>query len=192
MILENIMSNVFLSVIIGGRLGYVILYQETCSVYDAIAIWNGGMAAYGGFIAGFVTLYFQTKRYKMDLILFLNTLVLYLPIGLFFGRLANLINGEIQGKMLTATFRHPIAIYNMFAEGIVIFILMWLNRKYSFMSMLSMFLMSYGFSRLIIDNFREVESAMCGVLTYGQVMGIILILLSATLVIFEKRNKNLK
>ncbi|QEK38444.1 prolipoprotein diacylglyceryl transferase [Candidatus Cytomitobacter primus] len=183
--IEKALSFAFLGMIIGGRLGYIMLYEPSklLNVMEAIAIWNGGMAAYGGFIGGISFLYFKSKLYKIKIIDMLNTLACYMPIALFFGRVANWINNEIPGKVLydnaqNIIFHHPVILYSILFEGVILYFLINFknNLRLNSITESNLFFISYGVIRLVLDYFRAVESSMFYCLTYGQVFSIMMII----------------
>ena len=90
-----------LGVILGGRLGYVIFYQPDYFLAHPLAIvktWNGGMSFHGGLLGVVVATLWFVKRRKIPLLAFGDIIACAAPIGLFFGRLANFINGELYGR----------------------------------------------------------------------------------------------
>lgn len=175
--IEEIISFAFLGMIVGGRLGYLVLYApENLFRIEAISIWNGGMAAYGGFIGGAIFLYLKARLRKVAIRDLLDSIALYLPIGLFFGRIANYINDEIPGRVLFGV-EHPVILYSIFFEGIFLYLLINFKNYFTKLQIISesaLFLISYGSLRLLLDFFRMTESAMLFSFTYGQVFGVIM------------------
>ncbi|MCA9749159.1 MAG: prolipoprotein diacylglyceryl transferase, partial [Romboutsia sp.] len=130
--INNVMFDVILGLIVGGSLGYILAYdtENIFNFYEIMAIWKGGMAAYGGFVIGIIVLYWRTKAVSIPLKDFTDALATFLPIGLFLGRLANLVNGEIVGKYMSehCAYRHPVSVYNMLFEGVFIScVMLWKN-----------------------------------------------------------------
>jgi phosphatidylglycerol:prolipoprotein diacylglycerol transferase len=100
--LQSAMMGLIIGVLVGGRLGYMILYAGTEFLHNPLSlfeVWDGGMASHGGF-AG-VTLALLWIAWKWDLSFFQlgDLLCPVVPIGLFLGRIANFINGELWGKI---------------------------------------------------------------------------------------------
>ncbi|QEK38086.1 prolipoprotein diacylglyceryl transferase [Candidatus Cytomitobacter indipagum] len=179
--IEQIMSFSFFGMIVGGRLGYVILYdfQNLLNFKEIIAVWNGGMAAYGGFIGGITFLYIRSKILKVKINDILNAISLYIPIALFFGRIANHINNEIPGRELFGMYHHVI-LYSIFLEGMFLFILINFKNYFSILQKISesnLFFISYGSIRIFLDFFRATESSMFYYFTYGQLFGSIMIVI---------------
>ena len=135
---DNYISYLIVGIILGGRLGYVIFYNFSYYLKNPIEIfmiWNGGMSFHGAIIGIIICSYFFSKKYKMQFFLFLDLVAISSPIGIFFGRIANFINGELVGKVTNNNWgvifpqidifpRHPSQLYEAFLEGILLFILM--------------------------------------------------------------------
>ncbi len=180
-IVDKITNFTFLGMIIGGRVGYVVAYDTNnlLNFSELIAVWNGGMAAYGGFIGGFIFLYIKCKIEKVNFHNFLNNIASFLPIALFLGRIANLINDEIPGKVIFQ-YRHPVILYSILFEGIFLFFLLKYKSKVKLLAQLStssLFMIFYGLIRFILDFFRETETSMLLNMTYGQIFGLGMILI---------------
>ena len=96
-------------VLIGGRLGYVLFYQIPNHGWSqfladplmALRVWEGGMASHGGMIGvGLYTFYYAWKH-RVKWVALLDGLAIVAPVGLFFGRMANFINGELYGRIVS-------------------------------------------------------------------------------------------
>ncbi len=179
-IIDKIISFTFLGMIIGGRIGYMIIYDthNILNFIEIISIWNGGMAAYGGFIGGIIFLYFKCKEMKVEFNDFLDSIANYIPVALFLGRIANLINDEIPGRVLFG-YEHPVIIYSILFEGVFLFIFLHFKNKtvFSKISHSNLFFIFYGLIRLILDCFRDTESSMFFNMTYSQLFAILSILI---------------
>jgi phosphatidylglycerol:prolipoprotein diacylglycerol transferase len=136
-----------LGVIFGGRLGYVIFYNLTTYISNPLsilAVWQGGMSFHGGLLGVIIATILFCKKHSIDLWQFADRLVCVVPIGLFFGRLANFINGELYGRISDVSWaiifprggpepRHPSQIYESLGEGLLLFlVLIILFKKKSF------------------------------------------------------------
>jgi len=100
--LENLISYLFFGVVIGGRLGYVLLYQTDSLWKDPLYIlrvWEGGMASHGGFLGVIVAVLLFARRYRHNVFQIADLMAIAAPPGLFLGRCANFINGELWGKV---------------------------------------------------------------------------------------------
>ena len=207
---EDYISYLIIGIIIGGRLGYVIFYNFFYFLNNPIEIfmiWNGGMSFHGGLIGIIISSYLFSKRNNKDIFIFLDLVSISAPIGILFGRVSNFINGELVGKVTNSSWgvffpnydnklRHPSQLYEALLEGVILFILMNLiffskNCKIGTCSV--MFLILYGFFRIISEFFREPDMQI-GYL-FGHVsMGILLssIMILIGILIYFKRNDETK
>jgi len=163
-------------VIIGGRVGYIILYNPIyyfSNPLEIIKVWKGGMAFHGGLIGVILsTLFFSFKK-KISFFIFSDLIASSAPIGIFFGRIANFINGELVGRVTEKKIgiifnhvdnlpRHPSQIYEAILEGILLFTILFFlqNRKifiYKSGLISSLFLIFYSLFRFICEYFREPD-----------------------------------
>ena len=133
-IFDDFITILVLSIIIGGRLGYVIFYNFDYYLdnpYEILMIWKGGMSFHGGLIGIVVgSLLFSIKR-KIKLLILLDIVSLVAPVGIFFGRISNFINSELFGKPTDVPWsvifpkidelpRHPSQIYEAILEGAIL------------------------------------------------------------------------
>jgi phosphatidylglycerol:prolipoprotein diacylglycerol transferase len=175
-----------LGVILGGRLGYVLFYKPAyyfAHPLEIFAIWQGGMSFHGGFLGVLLTMAWfsrKTTRHWLDVMDFVAPLV---PLGLAAGRLGNFINGELWGRTTDVAWgmvfrgggpvpRHPSQLYEMAAEGLLLFFLLWF---YSLRSrprgaVSGLFLVGYGLARFACEYTREPDDFL-GLLTFGMSMG---------------------
>ena len=211
--LDDLMIYGMLGVIFGGRFGYVIFYQPDYFVNnpsDIIAVWKGGMSFHGGLVGVIVSLFIYSffnksirENKKKNETVFIRFLIIadfvapLVPLGLFFGRIGNFINGELYGRVTdfstvywsmifpqsgTLDPRHPSQIYQALGEGLILFFVLFLfsrkKRELGFLS--SIFLIGYGASRYITEYFREPDSFLGHIifdLTMGQVLSLPMIFL---------------
>lgn len=200
-----------LGVILGGRIGYVLFYMLPDEVSRAniaadplllVKIWEGGMAFHGG-LAGVVlaTLWFCRKR--LQILLTIGDLVAACaPIGLFFGRIANFVNGELWGRPSDLpwavvfptggpTPRHPSQIYEAILEGVVLFAILFVA-THRFDSLrkpglnTGLFLIGYGVFRALVELVREPDmqmpDALRGYVTMGMLLSLPMIAIGAWLI----------
>lgn len=186
---DNIIFAAILGIILGGRLGYVLFYQFSYYAsypQDIIKIWQGGMAFHGGVLGVIVAFYIFARRYRISYLSFMDAVACAAPIGLFFGRLANFINGELYGRVSNVPWamifprggpdpRHPSQLYEAGLEGLLLFMLLALStylfsahRRAGLCS--GLFLMGYGVARFFVEFFREPD-AQLGLLWSGASMG---------------------
>jgi len=178
-----------LGVVLGGRIGYVLFYNAAYYMAHpmaALAVWQGGMSFHGG-LAGVVVagVLFCRKR-KIPMLPFADRLACVAPVGLFFGRVANFINGELFGRVADVPWavvfprggpspRHPSQIYEALGEGALLFaVLMWLARDERLRRrpglLTGVFLAGYGAVRMVGELFRQPD-AHIGFLGFGTTMG---------------------
>ena len=207
---DNLINYLIFGIIIGGRLGYVIIYNLEYFLKNFIEIfmiWEGGMSFHGGLIGIIVSTYFFSKKNNVNTYIFLDLIALVAPIGIFLGRISNFINSELYGRetdvlwavkfsKIDNIYRHPSQIYEAILEGIVLFIVLnYLNNKYSFKKpgiVSSIFLILYSFFRIIIEFFREPDSQIGYLffnLTMGQLISIIFLFFGIFLYL-SKKNEN--
>ena len=132
---DNLITFLIISIIIGGRLGYVIFYNPQyfiSSPLDIIKIWEGGMSFHGAMIGIIIGTYFFSLKKNIQVLFLLDIIACVSPIGIFFGRIANYINGELVGKVTSVSWsvifpttdmlpRHPSQLYEAFLEGFLLF-----------------------------------------------------------------------
>lgn len=193
---DDLMSYAIIGIILGGRLFYIIFYDPAYylqNIGKTIAIWEGGMSFHGGVVGLFLAMVFFAKSFKVDLSKICDVLVIYIPLGILFGRIANFINGELFGRVsycaLCMIFptdslqlpRHPSQLYEAFTEGLVLLIIMLLLNKHfetykkSWLNS-GLFFVLYSFFRFIIENFRQPDEQIglfFRLLTMGQLLCII-------------------
>ena len=204
--LEDFMFYCLLGIIIGGRLGSILLYSNPMEyIADPIRIlktWEGGMAFHGGF-AGvcLATLYIAKKR-NIPLMRMADLAAISAPIGLFLVRLANFANQELYGRITDVAWavrfktdpagypRHPSQLYEAFLEGAVIFSVLWLtSRKFKALTKpglsTGLFLVMYGSFRIFIENFREPDPIpQFGALTRGMAYSLPMLIIGLAVVLW--------
>jgi len=178
-----------LGVILGGRIGYMLFYNAGAYLNDPLSIlkvWQGGMSFHGGLAGVIVATIIFCRRRGIDLWLFADRVACVAPIGLFFGRIANFINGELFGRVTDVSWgvifprggpdpRHPSQIYEALGEGVLLFaVLMWLAQREPVRRrpglLTGVFLIGYGIVRTVVELFRQPD-AHIGLLSYGTTTG---------------------
>jgi phosphatidylglycerol:prolipoprotein diacylglycerol transferase len=178
-----------LGVVLGGRLGYVLFYKPGYYLQNPLEIfqvWHGGMSFHGGALGVIAALILFSMRRRINVFAFGDILVCAVPIGLFFGRIANFINGELFGRASDVAWamvfphggpqpRHPSQLYEAFLEGIVLFLLLnalerWTPIRQRPGALAGVFLIGYGLARMTVELFREPDSFL-GFLFLGATMG---------------------
>jgi phosphatidylglycerol---prolipoprotein diacylglyceryl transferase len=203
-----------LGIILGGRLGYVLFYQPGfyfTHPADIVAVWDGGMSFHGGFLGVSIALLWFCRKHQIKVLRFADRIAVAVPIGLFLGRCANFINGELWGRPAPAWFpfamvypnagplpRFPSELIEASLEGIVLFIVMLLasrsNRLRSRAGTLTgIFVAGYGVARICAECFREPDPFL-GFLpfdtTMGQILSIPMVIAGLTLIWFAGRRRS--
>jgi phosphatidylglycerol:prolipoprotein diacylglycerol transferase len=197
-----------LGVIIGGRLGWVLFYGIfLCSVSPEnapycrglpmdfldhpiriIAAWEGGMSFHGGTIGVIVALWFFARSRKIDFVQLGDMVTTVAPIGLFFGRIANFVNGELWGKVTDVPWamvfpnagnlpRHPSQLYEASMEGLLLFAILQVSVRVFHLHerpglVSAIFLTGYGTFRFIAEIFREPDTMFIGWFSLGMAFSI--------------------
>lgn len=178
-----------LGTVVGGRIGFVLLYEPTVFFSDPVRIltlWEGGMAFHGGLIGVTLAIFLFAKFNKISLFSLGDLAAAAVPFGIFFGRLANFINGEVYGRLSDVPWavefperflhqelghvfgaRHPTQIYEAFFEGLVLFLVIrfFTHRREALKSpgmVAGIFLAGYAIVRIAIEPFKEWD--------YGQLL----------------------
>lgn len=197
-LIDDIIIWITFGVILGGRLGYVLLYHPYLFFEDILAvfaIWEGGMSFHGGLIGVVLATLLYCHKYKIKFFVMGDLLAIGTPLGILFGRLANFINGELYGRITDVSWamvfprggpypRHPSQLYEGFLEGLVLFILL-LSIKLIYRDKLKtgtisgLFLIFYAIFRFTAEFFREPADGFMGLFTTGQAYCIPMFLVGA-------------
>lgn len=182
-----------LGTVIGGRLGFILFYEPTAFINNPkqiFIVWEGGMAFHGGLVGVITAIWLFARVNRIKFLSLGDLCAAVVAFGLFFGRIANFINGEMYGRLTDAAWavqfpyqvllsseaaahenfhllgeyslgpRHPTQLYEAFLEGIVIFFVV----RYFTHSLHALkrpgltsgvFLITYGFARIIAEYFKE-------------------------------------
>lgn len=165
-----------LGVILGGRMGYVFFYQPELywdDPLEAFKLWHGGMAFHGGVAGVIVALLAFCGIRKIPVLRLADMLACATPIGLFFGRIANFINGELFGRGTGVPWavnfprggelpRHPSQLYEAALEGLVLFLILLALSRFSAVRerpglLTGVFLLGYGCFRFFVEFYREPD-----------------------------------
>ena len=184
--IDGLLNYILFGVIIGGRAGYVLFYHPASYLSDPFAIlriWEGGMSFHGGFLGVVFATLFYHRRHKIPLTALSDRVALVAPLGLFFGRIANFINGELYGRVTSHPIgmifptggdlpRHPSQLYEAGLEGLVLGLILmvaWQRRWHITLpgSLVALFLMGYGTARFIVEFAREPDAHL-GLYQLGQ------------------------
>ena len=189
---DDLILWITLGIILGGRLGYVLFYRPDLiwrNPLEILQIWNGGMAFHGGALGVIIAVSIYARAQKVDLLRLGDLVAPCVPFGLFFGRIANFINGELWGRPTDLPWgivfptggpfaRHPSQLYEALLEGIVLFVLLrWATHGAKLLPARGMiaglFLFYYGIFRIAVEFVREPDFHM-PVFPLGLTMGMIL------------------
>ena len=168
-----------LGVVIGGRIGFVILFTALRGPYflenplAILQVWEGGMAFHGGMLGVIVAMIAFCRARDVPLFAFADCIACAAPIGLFLGRIANFINGELYGRVTDVPWamvfprggpvpRHPSQLYEATLEGLVLFVVLYvLWRRPAVRAragvLSGVFLIGYGVARGIAEQFRAPD-----------------------------------
>lgn len=195
-----------LGIIIGGRLGYVIFYKFAYYIANPVEIlqvWQGGMSFHGGLIGVVVAGVLFAKRRKISILRLADVTACAVPMGLFFGRLANFINGELYGRVSDVPWamafpgggpepRHPSQLYQAALEGVVLFTLLLVVSRTARSGdglLTGVFLTGYGCFRVVGELFRQPDAHigfLLGGTTFGQLLSVPMIAVGAWLIVRAK------
>jgi phosphatidylglycerol:prolipoprotein diacylglycerol transferase len=181
-----------LGVVVGGRLGYVVIVQPEYFLdhpLDTLKLWKGGMAFHGGLFGVVVAGWIFASVRKLPKAAFADVIFAAAPIGLFLGRLANFVNNELVGRPTDVPWamvfpgwgdvaRHPSQLYEAALEGLVLLLILFLlsrsetaRRRAGLRS--GVFLVGYAVARTVAEQFREIDPHI-GILGPGVTMGQVL------------------
>jgi phosphatidylglycerol---prolipoprotein diacylglyceryl transferase len=165
-----------LGIILGGRLGYATFYAPELWTHPAelLKLWNGGMSFHGGLIGTVLAIAWVSWRGKLEFLRVTDYIAVCVPFGLFFGRLANFVNGELWGRVTEGVPwamvfpdggplpRHPSQLYEAGLEGLVLMIvlltLFWKTRaRWRPGLLVGLFTLGYGLARFTVEYFREPD-----------------------------------
>ena len=210
---SSLLTYLLVGVIVGGRLGYMLLYS-----FDAFAenplvffqVWKGGMASHGGFVGVLLALVAFSKVHKQSFLRLADLVVASSGLGIFFGRIANFVNGELWGKVSDVPWamifpnsapagtaladipaRHPSQLYEAGAEGLFLFVYtqwrLWRGNPPKG-SIAGEYLVLYGVLRIVCELFREPDfgvSLICG-LSRGTFYSVFAIVAGVCLVAYAR------
>lgn len=196
-------------VILGGRIGYILFYNFDAYLsapVEILKLWHGGMSFHGGLIGVIAALVLFARRRGFAVLNLSDLLACVAPLGLFFGRLANFVNGELYGRAGDVPWavvfprggpepRHPSQIYEALLEGLVLFaVLFVLARRETIRArpgiLSGVFLAGYALFRFGVEFFREPDEQVgyiLGVLTMGQILCLPMFALGAGLAFLAMR-----
>ncbi len=202
---DNLITHLIISIILGGRLGYVLFYNFNFYILnplDIFKIWEGGMSFHGALIGIIIGTYLFSNKRNIPTFFLLDIIATVSPIGIFFGRIANFINGELIGKLTSLPWgvvftnidnmsRHPSQLYEALLEGVILFIIMnsiIFKKNYTIGTCSYLFLILYGCFRIFSEFFREPDiqiGYILNLVSMGTLLSIFMII--GGIIIFLKR-----
>ena len=206
-VIDDLLVWAIIGVILGGRIGYVLFYNlpyYAANPLSALAVWQGGMSFHGGLLGVMVAMIWFARRRGLALLRLSDLVSCAVPLGLFFGRIANFINGELWGKASQVSWAvifsnpgagvqpwHPSQLYEAGLEGLVVFLYIqhrfWRNRVAQEHpgQLAGEFFIAYSIARIICEQFREPDDVLIVGISKGQfyslglvAFGVILIMLA--------------
>lgn len=209
--IDDLILWITLGVILGGRIGYVLFYRPDLfwtNPLEVLQIWNGGMSFHGGALGVIIAVAVFARLNKIDLLRLGDVVAPCVPFGLFFGRIANFINGELWGRPTDAPWgvifpssqdglpRHPSQLYEAALEGVVLFVILrWATHRAGHLArpgmVTGLFLLFYGVFRIAVEFLREPDShlpdALRGYATLGMLLSIPMVLAGLWLIARARR-----
>jgi phosphatidylglycerol:prolipoprotein diacylglycerol transferase len=202
---EDLLFYGALGVVLGGRLGYILFYDLPTNLAhpsNIIRIWEGGMSFHGGLLGVLIAFWWFARKQKRTFFEVSDFIAPMVPIGLFFGRIGNFINGELWGRVSDVPWamafptggplpRHPSQLYEALLEGLILFILLWIlsakPRKKGLIS--GVFMLGYGVFRFVIE-FVRVPDPQYGYiafdwLTMGQILCLPMVLVGVVIILWS-------
>ncbi|GEP11959.1 prolipoprotein diacylglyceryl transferase [Methylobacterium gnaphalii] len=214
---DDLIVWVALGVVLGGRIGYVLFYNLPMYLDDPaeiLAIRNGGMSFHGGFLGSIFALLLFARTRGLNGYTMLDLAAVVVPIGLFFGRIANFVNGELWGRAApdfpyAIVFptggdvpRYPSQLFEAVAEGLLLFIVMAICvRRFGFRKpglLGGIFVLGYAITRTFCEFFREPDpqlgflfgrevGALGGGITMGMLLCVPMAIIGATYIVLAAR-----
>jgi phosphatidylglycerol:prolipoprotein diacylglycerol transferase len=199
-----------LGVLLGGRLGYVLFYKPDFYLahpQEILFIWQGGMSFHGGLLGMIAAEVMFARRRGLPVLALADIVAAAAPIGLFLGRIANFINGELFGRPSEVPWamvfprggpqpRHPSQLYEAAIEGLVLLLVLHLMVRARALERRGMlagaFLIGYAVARMLAEVFREPDAHLgflLGGTTMGQWLSLPLLLAGLALVVWAWRTR---
>lgn len=210
--LDDFLTWAVMGVILGGRLGFVLFYNfphYAAHPAEIVKIWQGGMSFHGGLLGMVVVMLTFAWRRGYSPLALSDVVAGAVPIGLFFGRIANFINGELYGRV-TETVpwamvfpdggplpRHPSQLYQAGLEGLLLFVILFACARVPAINartgtLTGIFLVGYGIVRIIGELFRQPDPQLgflIGGATMGQLLSVPMVLAGLGLILWAGRTR---
>jgi phosphatidylglycerol:prolipoprotein diacylglycerol transferase len=205
--LIEILLAAVIGVILGGRLGYVLVYggsQYIRHPLEAFAVWDGGMSFHGGLAGILVAAWVESRRKPVSFLTLADLGSVGTPVGIFFGRVANFVNAELWGRPTDLPWgvvfpgagplpRHPSQLYEALLEGVLLLVVMLVlaRRRRPDGEIFGWFLILYGVFRIAVEFARQPDAQIgfiAGIVTMGQLLSVPMIVLGVWLVFRARRS----
>ncbi len=199
-----------LGVVLGARIGYMLFYDLPgflAQPWQLIMVWQGGMSFHGGLIGVILAMVLFGRKSRLQFFQVADFIAPIVPIGLFFGRIGNFINGELWGKITDSPLgmwvydpqfqrmvqRYPTQLLEALLEGLILFSILWI---YSIKSRpegatAGLFLFCYGIFRIFVEFFRAPDIQLGYLLwnwvTMGQILSLPMVALGAVFILWAYR-----
>lgn len=209
--IDNLLPLLVLGVIAGGRLGYVLFYNLEAYMehpFGILKVWEGGMSFHGGLLGVAAAIIGYAWRNKIPALAIGDIIATVAPVGLFFGRIANFVNGELYGRITTVPWgivfprvpdlpRHPSQLYEAGLEGIGLFLLMFFlarnaNIRRTRGMLFGVFLAGYGLCRAFVEQFREPDEHIGFIFQYfsmGQLLSLPMVAAGIIIIAYARKHK---
>ncbi len=208
---DDLISYLIISILIGGRAGYIIFYNFEYYIsnpLEIVKIWEGGMSFHGALLGIIIGTYLFSKKRGISTLFMLDVIACVSPIGIFLGRIANFINSELVGKATNVSWsvifplvdtlpRHPSQLYEAILEGVTLFLILNIlifKKKYKIGSSSCLFLIYYGIFRISSEIFREPDAQigyLFGFLSMGTILSFLMILSGLLILIILKKGNEI-
>lgn len=204
---SSVLTYGILGVLVGGRLGFVLLYHPLYYVahpLEVLFVWKGGMSSHGGFVGVGLALLLAARRHRIPLPALLDLVVVPAAVGLALGRIGNFINGELYGTITTVPWaiavpgveglRHPVQLYAVAKDLAIALLCFWhltATRSLKPGGTFALFLVLYSVLRFLVEFVREPDSPLLSfggiALTRGQAYSLPLFLIGVVLWVVWRR-----
>jgi phosphatidylglycerol:prolipoprotein diacylglycerol transferase len=194
-----------LGVILGGRIGYSIVYGWDQFISDPLYLFKiteGGMSFHGGLAGVLTAMWLYGRKLGKTMWQMTDFVAPLVPIGLGFGRIGNFINGELWGKatdvpwgvLYRGEVLHPSQLYEALLEGLVLFLILWFYsaKQRPYMAVSGLFLLLYGVFRFYIEFYRVPDAHLNYLaldwVTMGQILSVPMIVIGGIMVVMAYRS----
>ncbi|MFQ5954094.1 MAG: prolipoprotein diacylglyceryl transferase [Kiloniellales bacterium] len=206
--LDQAVAWIVVGIVIGGRLGYVLFYNPAhylANPLQTLYLWRGGMSFHGGLAGVLIAMWLFARRRAIPYFRLTDVVGCGVPLGLFFGRVANFINGELFGRVSELPWavvfpqggplpRHPSQLYEAALEGIVLFLVLAMMERAGLRSRVGLlsgvFMAGYGLARLAVELVREPDPQigyLLGGVTMGQLLSLPVLAVGVGLIAWSRR-----